>query len=71
MMGFANRTRTPFSQQEIIASGGFVALFLLQAPVPPDYSQPSVDHCRLLMLLAALVGALVAWFIPDKWKRVE
>ncbi len=70
-MGFANRTRTPFSQQEIIASGGFVALFLLQAPLPPPgYSQPSVDHCRLLMLLAALVGALVAWIIPDKWKRV-
>ncbi len=70
-MGFANRTRTPFSQQEIIASGGFVALFLLQAPVPPDYPQRSLDHCLPLMLFAALIGAIVAWVISRKSKRLE
>ena len=70
-MGFANRTRTPFSQQEIIASGGFVALFLLQAPVPPGFSEPKAEHCWPLIFLAALIGALVARVIPYKWKRVE
>jgi len=70
-MGFANRTRTRFSQQESIASASFVSLFLLQGPVPPDYSQRSLDHCLPLMLFPALIGAVVAWVIPRKPKRVE
>jgi len=70
-MGFANRTRTLFSQQESIASGGLVVLFLLQAPVPADYPQRSLDHCFPLMLFAALIGAVVARVIPRTSKRVE
>jgi len=68
-MGFGQPTQIAFSSQ-VVASLGGLFLAYLQAPVPPEFPEPTQEHCWPLIFFAALIGALVAWVIPDKWKRV-
>jgi len=68
-MGFDQPTQIAFSSQ-VVASVGGLFLPYLQTPVPPGFPEPKPEHCWPLMFFAALVGALAAWVIPSKWKRV-
>ncbi len=68
-MGFDQPTQITFSSQ-VVASFGGLFLAYLQAPVPPGFPDPKSEHCLPLIFFAALIGALVAWVIPEKWKRV-
>ncbi len=69
-MGFDQPTQIAFSSQVVASLGGFFLAYL-QAPVPPGFPETEPEHCWLLIPFAALIGAVVAWVIPRKSKRVE
>ncbi len=68
-MGFGQPTQTVISSQVVAPFGGLFLTYL-QAPVPSGFPEPKPEHCWPLIFFAALIGALVASVIPDKWKRV-
>ncbi len=69
-MGFGQPTQIVCSSQVVASLGGFFLVYL-QGPVPPGFPETKQEHCWLLILFAALIGAVVAWVIPRTSKRVE
>jgi hypothetical protein len=69
-VGFDQPTQFAFSSQVVASLGGFFVAYL-QAPVPPGFPETRPELCWLLILFAALTGAVVACVIPRKSKRVE